>query len=56
MWSTIAETFTYYGDYYYDMVMYQWKHLTPVKYTIALFAILVFGWLLMKSGMRKPGS
>lgn len=56
MWSTIAETFSYYGGYYYDSVMYHWKHLTPVKYTIGLFSILVFGWFLMKSGIRKPGS
>lgn len=56
MWSTITETLSYYGDFYYDMVMYQWKHLTPTTYTIALASILLFGWMLMKSGIRKPGA
>lgn len=42
----------FYGKYFSD----QWNGMGPTGYGILLISIGLFGWLLMKSGVKGPGS
>jgi len=55
LWTTISSTFINYMHCYYDMLMKEWQYLTPMKYSIVLASILVFGWVLMKNGSKRVG-
>jgi hypothetical protein len=56
MWHTVCQTYreymTFYRHYFFD----QWNNIGPVGYGILLISIGLFGWLLMKSGVKGPGS
>jgi hypothetical protein len=42
-----------YLRFYSEFLQRQWHHMSPAKYGILLISIGVFGWFLMKSGMKK---
>ena len=42
--------------YFYDLgyiLRFHWNHMTPEKYTTLLVAVCLFGYLLMKNGVRS---
>ena len=44
------------NDYFTDLTYvlgWHWAHMTPAKYTILLISIGVFGWILMRNGVRQ---
>ena len=44
------------NGYFQDLAFvlsYHWAHMTPAKYTILLVSIGVFGWILMRNGVRQ---
>ena len=48
----LAMSFSEYMEFYRHFLMKQWYHMTPAGYTTILVGVLVFGWLLMKSGAK----
>lgn len=42
-----------YSAFYVRYFQSQWSHMTPMKYGVILISIGVFGWLLMKSSIKK---
>ena len=56
MWDNIYSTFRQYMIFYGDYFSKQWNDLGPTGYGILLISIGFFGWLLMKSGVKRPGS
>lgn len=52
IYSSIRQYMVFYGDYFTK----QWNDMGPTGYGILLIGIGLFGWLLMKSGIKGPGS
>ncbi|MCA9067283.1 MAG: hypothetical protein KDA84_00060 [Planctomycetaceae bacterium] len=50
--SGFRQYMAFYGKYFSD----QWHSMGPAGYGFLLIGIGVFGWLLMKSGVKGPGS
>ena len=55
MWQSIQDTIQQYTIFYGSYFSKQWNDLGPTGYGILLIGIGFFGWLLMKSGMKRPG-
>ena len=53
MLRSIQRFFSYYANYYWDYLVEVWNDMTPMSYGILLVCIGIFGWLLMKSGLKK---
>ena len=51
--SIFWETCCNYLDFYVEGVRYFWGHLRPATYTVVLFSVWLFGFLLMKSGAKR---
>lgn len=47
--STLQEYMAFYTRY----AQMQWSHMSPMRYGILLVGIGIFGWLLMKSSVKK---
>ncbi len=43
----------HYLRFYRDYALDRWNEMTPMQYGCLLISIAVFGWLLMKSGMKQ---
>lgn len=43
----------YYLRFYRDYALDRWNEMTPMQYGCLLISIAVFGWLLMKSGIKS---
>lgn len=56
MWDSIYTNVRQYMIFYGDYFTEQWNSLGPTGYGILLISIGFFGWVLMKSGMKGPGS
>lgn len=54
MWQEITSTFNSWCAYYASTLKSEWSHMTPTKYGILLIGIFGVGWLMLKSGMKKP--
>lgn len=50
-WVTL--TFQEHMAFYARYAQMQWSHMTPMRYGVILVSIGVFGWLLMKSSVKK---
>ncbi len=55
MLDSVLTTISYYIRYYGNFLAKQWRDMTPMGYGMLLVSIGVFGYFLMKSGMKKPG-
>lgn len=53
MFRPIQQFFSYYSKYYWDYLCKVWNEMTPMSYGILLVCIGIFGWLFMKSGLKK---
>ncbi len=53
MWESVRETYHYYASFYAKYLQTTWSNMTPIKYGILLVAIGLFGWILMKSSVKK---
>lgn len=53
MWESISTTVSEHWTYYCTELAWQWHHMTPAKYGVLLICIFAFGWVLLKSNMRK---
>jgi hypothetical protein len=51
-YTTFRQYMAFYGKYFSQ----QWNDIGPVGYGVLLISIGFFGWLLMKSGVKGPGS
>ncbi len=51
-YTTFCRWMSFYGTYFSK----QWNEMGPEGYGILLVSIGVFGWVLMKSGLKGPGS
>lgn len=53
----MVDSFIYLVTEYFSDLSYlleqQWRHMTPTKYTIILLSIGLFGWILMRRGVRE---
>ncbi len=49
-------TFRQYMAFYGKFINDQWHDIGPMGYGILLISIGFFGWVLMKSGVKGPGS
>ena len=45
--------FSIYYAHLSQTLAWQWRHLTPTKYMVLLFAIFIFGWILLRHGIRQ---
>ena len=55
MLDSILYTLSYYVRYYGNFLAKQWHNMTPMGYGSLLLCIGLFGYILMKSGTKKPG-
>lgn len=53
MFEGITRTVYYYYDYYLRALDDAWAHMTPTKYATLLIIVCVFGFVLMKSRMKR---
>jgi hypothetical protein len=53
MFETVTRTVSNHLDFYYKLVLTEWRDLTPAKYTGLLVGVAFCGWLLMKSSTKK---
>ena len=53
MLETIWEGITSYTNFYGGFLRSQWAHISPLKYGFLLIFVAVFGWILMKSSVKK---
>lgn len=56
MLDSAIDGFNYYLKFYATYFSDQWHAMGPSGYGFLLIGIGVFGWLLMKSGVKGPGS
>lgn len=56
MLDSAIDGFTFYMRFYGDYFCKQWNAMGPTGYGILLISIGIFGYLLMKSGVKGPGS
>jgi len=56
MWDNVYSTVRHYLAFYGDYFSTKWNEMGPMGYGILLIGIGIFGWLLMKSGVKGPGS
>ncbi len=50
------DTFRQYMAFYGKYISQQWNDIGPVGYGVLLISIGFFGWVLMKSSVKGPGS
>ena len=50
---TLRSEFNYYLSELSRAVAWQWHHMTPTKYMVLLVSIFVFGWILLRHGIRQ---
>lgn len=50
---TILDSVNYYLRFYQRTAVDFWEHMTPMQYGCVLIGIGVFGWLLMRSGIKR---
>jgi hypothetical protein len=48
-----TQNVSYYVRFYRDYALDRWDQMTPMQYGCLLISIAVFGWLLMKSGIKS---
>lgn len=48
-----TQNVSYYARFYRDYALDRWDQMTPMQYGMLLISIAVFGWLLMKSGIKS---
>lgn len=53
MYNEMTTGFSYYLGFYMQYASDFWAEMNPARYGILLIMILVFGWLLLKSGMKQ---
>ncbi|MCA8995214.1 MAG: hypothetical protein KDA69_17555 [Planctomycetaceae bacterium] len=51
--STIIDSFNYYTRYYGKSAHHFWEHMTPMQYGWILISVAAFGWMLMRSGLKR---
>ena len=51
--STFWQTCCEYGEFYAVGIRHFWKTLRPGSYTVVLLTVWLFGFLLMKSGIKR---
>jgi hypothetical protein len=51
--ATFTNDVNYYLRFYRDYALERWNEMTPMQYGLLLISIAVFGWLLMKSGIKS---
>ncbi len=56
MLDTAYQTFRQYMAFYGKYFSQQWHDMGPMGYGTLLICVGLFGWLLMKSGVKGPGS
>jgi hypothetical protein len=56
MLDTAFENFQRYMSFYGTYFVKQWNDMGPAGYGVLLVSIGLFGWVLMKSGVKGPGS
>lgn len=56
MLDTAYQTFHEYMTFYGNFFSKQWNDIGPVGYGVLLISIGIFGWALMKSTVKGPGS
>ena len=56
MWDTVYHTSREYMIFYREYFSDQWNNMGPTGYGILLISIGFFGWALMKSSVKGPGS
>lgn len=50
--STLSQYCRFYGKF----LQQQWRDISPAGYGTILICIAIFGWMLMKSSVKGPGS
>ncbi|VAX39945.1 hypothetical protein MNBD_PLANCTO02-1640 [hydrothermal vent metagenome] len=53
IWNSICLTVNSYSDCYYNLLLDEWRHMTPMKYLAILLTIGVVGYLSMKNGLKR---
>ncbi|MEO1997657.1 MAG: hypothetical protein ABGZ17_20540 [Planctomycetaceae bacterium] len=50
---SLQTEFSFYWAQLGHAMAWQWRHMTPTKYMILLVAIFIFGWILLRHGIRQ---
>lgn len=50
---SLLENINFYSRYYQRSAYSAWVNMGPREYAMVLITVAIFGWLLMKSGLKR---